>query len=238
MIRTNRLTTYSMFLAGAVSLAVGVAACSGGGSANEDPPGLTNCQIVWANQGSFAGRFDVYIIDMPIEAWTDGDKTYDTTIAGSEIAAIYYDEIALSGSNDGIYLSRGITTAGTFSVTASQGTNQGEPVMVTDDGNQLYFALNGNDDIGLERGDGGAAAFTGVWSDPQTDPPVNPTPGQPGGRVTLNYDTSGNGTRSALSIGAFTRYAVCYDVSPGFAPVGVGDRVVKALRRNPVFASP
>lgn len=236
MIRTNRLSTYALFLAGAVALSVGVAACSGGGGGGGEAAGLTNCQIVWANQGSVSQRYDVYIIDMPIEAWTDGEKTYDVTVPGSEIAAIYYDEIALTGSNEGLYLSRGITTAGTFSVTASQGTNQGEPVMVADDGSQLYFGLDGNDNIGSERGDGGVAAFTGVWSNP--DPVSNPTPGQPGGRVTLNYDTSGTGARTALSIGSFTRYAVCYDVRAGFVPMSVSDRVVTALLRNPVFASP
>lgn len=232
----NRSSTFPLLLAAVASLAVGVAACSGGGGDDGTSNELTNCQIVWANQGSVSQRFDIYIVDMPIEDWTDGEKTYDITVPGSEIAAIYYDELALVGSNAGLYLSRGITTNGTFTVTATQGTNQGEPVTVTDDGNQLYFALDGNDNVGLERGNGGAANFIGVWSNP--DPAMNPTPGQADGRAALDYDIEGDGPRESLSIGSFTRYAVCYDVSPGFVPMSLHDRVVMALRRNPVFASP
>lgn len=235
MIRTKRFSRFPMLLAGGISLAVGVAACSGGSAEDGNSNELTNCQVVWANQ-SLAGRFDVYLVDMPIEDWTDGEKTYDVSVPGSEIAAIYYDEIALSGSNEGLYLSRAMTTSGTFSVTATQGTSQGEPVTVSDDGNQLYFELDGDENIGVERGDGGAASFTGIWSNP--DPLINPTPGQAGGNVVLNYDVDGDGAREALTIGTYTRYAVCYDVSPGFAPPSLHDRVVMALRRNPVFASP
>ena len=201
-------------------LSLGVAACSSSSSGDDDDTTLTNCQVVWANSGSASGRFDIYLVDMPIEDWISGTQEYQK-VSGHDHTAVFFDEMLVS-SND--YLSRAISTAGTFSVT-TDGTNVGDAVTFSDLGGHTFFDV-GNDDVsGQEVGNGGAAEFSGVWSDVTT----NPTPGAPSGRATLLYHGS------ALTIGAYTRYAVCYRPANGFAAQSTPDRISGVLRQQPLF---
>lgn len=151
------------------------------------PPVNDTCQIVWANNGSMMGRFDIYLVDMPIESWTTGTKSYDNVLTN----AVFYDELQVSTNE---YVALGIATAGTFDIVVA-GTGVGESVQLTDDGGQLFHDEMTNAFVGS----GGAASFTGVWSAPGAIDPGDPSSG-----VTLTW------MGSPLSIGTYTTYAICY----------------------------
>ena len=160
---------------------------------------------------------------MPIEDWTDGTKTYEM-VAGKERTAVYFEELLV---NSNAYYARAIATNGSFTVTATQGTAIGEPIIVSDAGGHSYFDLPSNDVTGTLVGSGGIASFTGIWSDPEE----NPTPGQVGGRVQITY------AGSSMSIGSYTRYALCYhDFGTNFAPVSPADRIARQLRKQPFWS--
>ncbi len=183
------------------ALAASIAGCRGGdddgGGDNGDE--VTDCQIFWASTGSNAGRYDIYILDMPIENWTSGEKGYGLTPTGKERLAYFFDEYDVDSDE---YVARAVTTGGTFSVTTDS-TAEGSAVALTDSGGQVFFEMDGDNVIGAQVGSGGAASFEGVWSDP--DPDVLPTPGD--GQVILVY----HGT--SLTIGTHTLFGICYDRS-------------------------
>lgn len=213
-------TNLALLLAALSVLAVGIAACTSPGDDDDDTSGdLSNCQIVWANQGSTSPvRYDVYLVDMPIEDWISGPQTYD----GGDHVAVFYDELLLSSD---LYVARAITTAGSFSITATQGTAQGEPVTLTDDGSQLLFDYGNDEETGALVASGGFATFTGQWSDPTGVLPVSP--GTSDSRVTFRVVAG-----SSQTIGFYTRYAICYDAQSTAASrrEPATDRAYRALK--------
>lgn len=161
-----------------------------------------NCQLVWANRGTNQGRYDVYILDMPADAWTSGTVSLDRSVKGKERVAIFFDELDL---DSGTWVARAITTSGSVSVTLD-GVDAGQAVSLTDAGGHTFFDLDATDRPGAEVGNGGAASFTGVWSDSSAD---TPTPGS--GQVDLSIGgsavTLGNGNPAAPIV-----YGECYDL--------------------------
>ncbi len=207
-------TRLILVLLSAVAMGVGLSACPG---PKEDDTGAganTNCQIVWANQGSVTARFDIYLVDMPIADWVDGTIEYSKP---DDRVAIFYNELLVSSN---AYYSRAITTAGTFSITATQGTNIGEPVTLADDGNQLYFDLGADESSGVQVGDGGLANFSSTWS---ASGALDP---DPAARVTMTYMTS------AMQLGLYTNYAICYRATSTFAPESPVSRASRVLREH------
>ena len=212
-----------LLLASAVAASATFVACSGPGGDDDDDDGTinpTHCQVLWSNVGQFQQRYDVYVVDMPIEEWvTQGteERTY-TLDVGSERVAVFYDELDFATDQ---YDSRAITTAGTFSIAVAS-TSTGTPVQLDDPGAQQFFEVDGQANTGMFVGSGGIATFTGVWSDP--DPAEPPDAGQ--GSVLLTY----HGT--ALEIGVdFVNFAVCYDEDETFAPPTALQRIEQQLRR-------
>lgn len=201
-----------------LTLGVGLSACPGPKGDDDDGPANTNCQVVWANDGSTALRYDIYLVDMPIAEWTDGTKEYD--YEDTDRVAIFYDEMLVASN---LYLARAITTAGTFSVTATQGTAIGEPVTLADDGNQVYFDLGANDKAGVYVGSGGVANFASNWSKPCPCPPGALDP-DPTARVAISY------LNTSYSLGGFTNYAICYRRDGAFAEESPARRATRALR--------
>lgn len=208
-------------------LALGVAALApvtacngGGGGGDDDDDGTiepTHCQVLWSNLGTSQERYDVYVIDMPIEEWVTGEKTYTLDVS-DEIVAIFYDEYDFV---DRIYASRAITTNGTFSVTVVS-TSSGQPITLNDPGAQQFFDIDGEGNINGLVGSGGIANFDGNWSNP--DPDVAPDPGT--GSVVLTYEGS------TITIGtSFVNYAVCYE-NDSFAPMSATQRVETQFSRR------
>lgn len=224
MVRSTRRSSIALLSLASLSAAVALTACSGGVK-EDDPTKLTHCQLVFANQGTTTGRFDVYVLDMPIEEWAvAGEKSY-TIAAGTEIVGLYYDEMLVDTAGQP-FLARAITTAGTFSL-ATATTSAGASVQVTDDGSQMYWDLGANDTSGAQVGSGGVLNFNGAWSDPTEG--ASPTPA-PGSTVSLTY------MGQSLTLGQFTQYAVCYHADPNaFAPVHPAARVHRALGMQPLF---
>lgn len=226
--KTSRHLSVLLLALGSAVIMVAAAACSGGGSSGGNPSGLTNCQIVWSSPGSVTERYDVYIVDMPIGDWTDGTKDYIVK-AGQSHVGVFYDELLVSSN---AYAARAITTSGQFSITATQGTNIGEPVTFTDDGNQNYFAINGNQDVLDFVGSGGDGTFDGFWSDPNG---TSTNPGTASSLVNITY----MGTPETL--GTYTRYAICYHQNPNGAasmksPLETRlDGIESQLKRQPAF---
>lgn len=209
--------TRSMFLIAlsVAALGVGVSACPGPKDDDDDTAGAnTNCQIVWANSGSVSPRFDIYIVDMPIEQWVDGSLEYN---AEENRVAIFYNELLVASN---AYLSRAITTAGSFSITATQGTAIGEPVTMNDDGSQLFFDLDANDASGVLVGSGGIANFSSNWSAPGALDP------DPAARVSITY------LNTPMTLGFYTSYAICYRREGAFAPEHVADRAARVLQEH------
>lgn len=223
MMRTSRL----MLLGAAIAAIASFSACSGGKAGGDDDDDdtivPTHCQILWSNIGTAADRYDLYVIDMPIDEWVTGEKNYTLDVS-NEVVALFYDEYDFV---DGLYSARAITTAGTFNVTVAS-TSAGQPVTLTDAGSQQFFDIDGNEEVGMLVGSGGIASFDGNWSD--LDPDVAPDPGT--GSVVLTYQgnsltigqTTGTGT-------AYVNYAVCYD-SDSFAPMTSWKRAEVQFRRR------
>lgn len=215
----TRTISRTILLAVALAALAPLAACSGGGGGggddDDDTIDPTHCQILWSNLGSAADRYDLYVIDMPIEDWTTGEKIYTLDVS-NEIVALFYDEYDFV---DRIYAARAITTAGTFNVTVNS-TSSGQPVQLADAGSQQFFDINGNEEVGMQVGSGGIASFDGSWSD--LDPDVPPDPGT--GSVVLTYEgdslTIGQTTGTST---AFVNYAVCYE-NESFAPMSPWQR--------------
>lgn len=179
-------------------------------------PALTNCQIFWSNLGAGQERYDIYVVDMPIDLWSTGQKTY-TLDVGDEVVALFYDEYDFANAT---YAARAITTSGTFDVTVGA-TSSGGLVTLDDPGSQQYFELASSGNVGLQVGSGGTATFDGNWSNP--DPDVPPDPGA--GSVSLSY------MGSDLTIGvSFVNYAVCYG-DAAFAPMSPTQRIEFQLAR-------
>lgn len=155
-------------------------------------PALAHCQILWSNLGTGANRYDVYVVDMPIELWTTGTKTY-SLVPGARVTALFYDEYDFANA---MFAARAITTSGTFEVTTAS-TASGSSIVLNDPGAQTYF----DPETGALVGSGGTATFDGNWSSPNPTEP--PDPGT--GSVTLNYQGAD------LNIGvSFVNYGVCY----------------------------
>ena len=193
-----------------VTLAVAVAACSGKGSCKNCgvPKGVTNCQVDWANSGSVTGRYDVYLVDLPIADWNSGTKDYNFT-PGDQINAVFYKNLLITSNGPGDYASRAMTTSGQFSITVV-GTAIGTTVAFNDAGGHQFWNVTGGNQIGVYQGSGGAGQFNGQISDP-----ANIVPGTVSSLVALTYQ----GT--SMSVGALTRYSVCYaKAGSGFAPAG------------------
>lgn len=224
MVRSTRRSSIALLSVASLAAAVALAAC-GGKPVGTSPDVLTHCQLVFANQGTTTGRFDVYVLDMPIEEWAvSGEKTYNLS-AGQEIVGLYYDEMLVDTAGQP-FLARAITTAGTFSLATST-TSAGASVQVTDDGSQMYWDLGANDTSGAQVGSGGVLNFNGAWSDPTVG--ASPTPA-PGSTVSLTY------MGQSVTLGQFTQYAVCYHADPNaFAPVHPAARAHRALRTQPLF---
>jgi hypothetical protein len=181
-------------------LALVVAASSGSSKAAHTIK-QTNCQVVWSNRGTAAGRFNLYILDMPQDQWVTGSVTLDNSIAGKERTAIYYDEMDVPNN---VYTSRAIATGGNVTLTVS-GTAPGDTVTIADAGGHGYFDFDANDHIGTQSGDGGAASFTGVWSSTSTG--VTLSPGN--GTVAITY----KGSAETIGFGnpnAPLEYGICY----------------------------
>lgn len=207
---------------GAAALAP-FAACSGGGGDDDDDDTTiepTHCQILWSNIGSAQLRYDVFVVDMPIDEWSTGEKEY-TIDTSNEVIAIFYDEYEFETR---VYAARAITTSGTFNVTTVS-TSAGSAVMLNDPGAQEFFDIDGENEIGNLVATGGAANFDGNWSDP--DPEVPPDPGT--GTATLTFV----GTSGASIIGtSFVNYAVCYEEGSSFAPQSATQRVEAQFARR------
>lgn len=205
------------------------AACSPGkraGSASPTPTTLSHCQIVWASTGQTQGHYDLFVVDMPIADWTTGTKQYDRSVAGEEHEALFYDEYDPSVSPTPGYLSRAITTNGDFNVTVPTDTSPAASVSFVDSSGQLFWALDGSDNIGVQLGSGGTGNFVGVWSDPADG--VDPTPGA--GTINITY----NGTPVAVngSPNAYISYATCYDAGAAFAPLSAPERIQTELEQT------
>lgn len=206
MKRTRTFRTL-LLAAAATALAAGpIAGCSGGGDDDDDDGGggnLNYCQILWS---SLTGedRYDVYIVDMPIEDWVTGQKTFENGTSNQRVG-IVYEQYSFEERE---WVSSAVTTGGIFNVTVGS-TSMGGLVQFSDDGGQYYFDINGQGDLGAAVASGGQGVFDGVWSDP--DPEVAPEGGQ--GSVTIAYFGSGG-----TVIGDYLNFAVCYDDSTTFAP--------------------
>lgn len=230
MTQSKKRSAFLLLLAGCCA-AVVASACTAGSSkgknnASPTPTTLDHCQVVWASTGSSQGRYDLFVVDMPIADWTSGTKNYDISVPGSEHEAIFYNEYDANASPTPVYLSRGITTNGDFSVTVANGTTTGQSVGFVDSSGQLFWALDGQNNIGNMIGSNGTGNFTGVWSDPATG--ANPTPGV--GVINITYE----GTQESVNgpPNAFITYAVCYDAGGHFAPESSTERIETELRSH------
>ncbi len=225
MIQKQKRAWLSLFIAVGTAGVMGAAACSGGGggggSGSPSPSAttLTNCEVLWTHAGTAASHYDIYLIDAPLASWTTGDHSFDLTV-GSETAAAFYDEYDFTMKT---YLSRAISTNGTYSVVASGGSAGGQPLTLTDAGGHSFYAINGSGVVGMLVGSGGAANFNGVFSDPKT--PDSPTPGT-NSTVAITY----NGVSETLGTPALA-YALCYDATT-FAPMTFAERIDAALARQ------
>jgi len=212
MMRTRTFQRLLLLALGAAAL-VPFSACSGGGGDDDDDDGTiepTHCQVLWSNLGDSQERYDIYVVDMPIDLWLTGEQTYTLDVS-NEVVAIFYDEYDFV---DRIYAARAITTAGTFSVTVG-GTSAGNPITLTDPGAQEFFDIDGGGEVGSLVGSGGVATFDGNWSDP--DPDEQPDPGT--GNVAITY------MGDNLTIGtSFVNYAICYE-DDSFAPMPPTQRI-------------
>lgn len=214
MMRTRTFHRLFLLALGAAALAPFSACSGGGGGGGDDDDGTiepTHCQVLWSSLGQSApDRYDVYVVDMPIDLWVSGEQTYTLDVS-NEVVAIFYDEYDF---DERVYAGRAITTAGTFTTTVG-GTSAGNPVTLSDPGSQEFFDINGNAEVGLLVGSGGVASFDGNWSNP--DPEESPDPGT--GTVTLTY------LGDNLTIGTgFVNYAVCYE-DDSFAPMTPAQRI-------------
>lgn len=201
----------AMLLATAlVALAVAVAACSGKGSCKNCgvPKGVTNCQIDWTNLGSVTGRYDVYLVDLPVADWNGGTKNYNFT-AGDQINAVFYKDLIITTNGPGDYASRAMTTSGQFTI-AVNGTAIGTTVQFNDAGGHSFWNVAGNNQIGSFEGSGGVGQFNGPIEDATSPSGIG------AGTITLTYQ----GTSETVGT-TYVRYSVCYAKSgSGFAPAG------------------
>ena len=219
MMRTRTFQRLLLLALGAATL-VPFSACSGTGGGDDDDDGTiepTHCQVLWSNIGTNAERYDVYVIDMPIDLWLTGTKTYTLDVS-NEVVAIFYDEYDFVNR---VYSARAITTAGTFDITTVS-TSAGQPVTLTDPGAQQFFDIDGGGEVGSLVGSGGIASFDGNWSDP--DPDAGPDPGT--GNVVLTY------MGDNLTIGTtYVNYALCYE-DDSFAPMSPAQRIELQFSRR------
>lgn len=224
----NKKRAWLLLLISVCVTAIFGAACSsksGGGDGATGSPtatALSNCEVLWASPGTNAGHYDIYVVDAPLANWTTGDHSFDLTV-GMETAAAFYDEY-----DDSVvpptYLSRAISTNGTYSVVDSGGTDMGQQVTLTDSSGQIFYAINGSGVVGAMVGSGGTGNFQGVWSDPSM--PDNPTPGMSGSQIVIKY--MGN----SVTVGTTITYALCYDASTSFAPKKPIDRIDAAIAHH------
>ena len=138
-----------------------------------------------------------------------------------ETSAAFYDEYDDSVTPH-TYLSRAISTNGTYSVVDAGGTAAAQQVTFIDSSGQIFFAINGSGVVGMQVGSGGTGNFQGVWSDPSA--PNNPTPGNPGSHINITW----MGVPEV--IGTTITYGLCYDASTTtFAPMKPNDRIDYAI---------
>ena len=224
MTRTRSTFSRSLLVgAAALALAAGpMAGCSGGGDDDDDDDGagdLNYCQILWSSAGANVDRYDVYIVDMPIEDWTTGQKEFENGSSNQRVGLVY-DEYSFEERE---WVSSAVTTGGTFNVTVAS-TSMGGLVQFSDDGLQYYFEIEGDGDLGAAVASGGQGVFDGEWSDP--DPDTAPTGGS--GEVTLAY----LGSAGELTFGGFINFAVCYDDSTNFAPSSAVERATRQFENR------
>lgn len=221
--KRTRSVSRTLLLAATITAVVAgpLAGCSGGGGDDDDDdgsPDLNYCQILWSSAGENVDRYDVYIVDMPIEDWTTGQKEFQNGTNNQRVGLVY-DEYSFEERE---WVSSAVTTGGTFNVTVGS-TSMGGLVQFSDDGLQYYFEVEGDGDLGVAIASGGQGVFNGVWSDP--DPDVAPTGGA--GEVSIGY--FGGDT---VTIGGFINFAVCYDDSDGFAPSSAVERATRQFQRR------
>lgn len=185
----------ALFVVGVAALAVGAAACGSKSSSGHPTPSptpftATNCEIGWFTAQAAPGKYDAYVVDMPLASWTSGTKTFD----GSGTLGTFYRGLDLSSQ---AYDVAAVATAGTFLVSVSNGTAAGESVGFTDPDVQAY------EQGGVAVATGGDGSFHGVWSD--SGPASNPSYGA----GTINMMWQG----SSFLLGQDAALAVCYDAS-------------------------
>lgn len=179
------------------AVAIGAVACSddrGDGPAAPTP----SCQVLWATEGEGTGLFDLYLIHMAKEAW--GQPGPHEFSMDDGVFGLFFDEFDESGPS---WSGRSVTTGGTFTVSGTGGLPvPGSAFGVTDDGQQRYFALDSEDELGDLQAQGGAGSFTGVWSE---EDDAAPEPGE--GTISLTLVNT-----TALTLGSFVSYGQCLGV--------------------------
>ena len=183
-----------------VAFALLFAAC--GTPPNAHAVKQTNCQVVWSNRGNAAGRYNLYIVDMPKDQWVSGTIALDHSVPGQERTAIVYDELDV---DSGSYSSRAIALDGSVTLTIA-GTAAGDAITISDAGGHSYFDFNSNNVLGAQTGDGGASSFTGVWSSTAADAMLSPGDGS----VAIHYHGAAE-TIGAGNPDAPVEYALCYE---------------------------
>jgi hypothetical protein len=197
----SRATLLLVAALGAMTVASACSTGKSGGVATATPTPFvaTNCQVVWLTaSSSAAGTYNAYLIDMPVANWgSSGVRTF-----GQQIEGIFYYGLDLQQATA---QEVGLTTAGTFTVSTSGGTQAGGSIVLSDSQPHSYYDA-ANPSGGFLATDG-VGSFDGVWSNPAPD--ANPTYGI--GTISILYQGS------SLKLGQDASLGLCYD-QDAFAP--------------------
>jgi len=214
--RTSRAVVVSALLAvAAVNL---LAACTpeddsdvfetpGPADPTPTPPDF-HCQIVWTSQNEdVPSQVDVFVIDAPESSWVGGTNTFGGFVAfyqpgldvtGNAITAVPDEDGAMATSS-----------ANTFALTLSfNGTSDGADVTLANVTTAGLFVI-GTDGSATAEAAGFADAydFDGAWSSRDADSPVDL------GTGTADLILGTGTATSAVTLGDFGTFAVCYDVN-------------------------